>query len=275
MNFKVFSLVLAVITLSGVAIADTVTTPAPSSTTASKSTYDWTGVYVGGFVGGATGSNVTSTEPYNGQNGYWEIVAGANNNYSTKASFMGGGTVGYNWQIGNTPYLVGLEGEYGYLGQSGSNPDPNAAVLNNANPASKPSNGSSSTKIGSSYGYGLVGGRIGYAMDRALFYVKSGAVFTSNQSSYSDPNYGFTGSSKTNNNAGYAIGAGVEYALPTEWFKLAKNISIKTEYLYFGINRTTTTTGSSYSDGWVGEKFSSNTSISGISTAKIGVNYKF
>ena len=276
MKFKILSLALAVNALSGIAIADTVTTPAPSSTAATKSTYDWTGVYVGGFVGGATGSNVTSSEPYNSQEGYWNIN-GANNNYSTKASFMGGGTVGYNWQIGKSPYLVGLEGEYGYLGQSGSNTDPNATTYN-ASPASAgypTSTGSSSTKIGSSYGYGLVGGRIGYAMDRALFYVKSGAVFTSNQSSYNDSNWGFTGSSKTNNNPGYAIGAGVEYALPTEWFKLAKNISIKTEYLYFGINRTTTTTSSSYSEGWAGQQFSSNTSISGIHTAKIGVNYKF
>ena len=36
MNFKVLSLALVVITISGVAIADTVTTPAPSSTTASN-----------------------------------------------------------------------------------------------------------------------------------------------------------------------------------------------------------------------------------------------
>jgi hypothetical protein len=61
MNFKVLSLVLAVITLSGVAIADNVATPAPSSTTATKSTYDWTGVYVGGLMGGATGSDVSNT----------------------------------------------------------------------------------------------------------------------------------------------------------------------------------------------------------------------
>jgi hypothetical protein len=36
MNLKIFSLAFVVITLSGVAIADTVTTPEPSSTTASK-----------------------------------------------------------------------------------------------------------------------------------------------------------------------------------------------------------------------------------------------
>ena len=61
MDFKIFSLALVVITLSGTAIADTVTTPEPSSTTASKSTYDWTGVYLGGFVGGATGSDASNT----------------------------------------------------------------------------------------------------------------------------------------------------------------------------------------------------------------------
>ena len=61
MNIKKLGLVLAVITLSGIAIADTVTKPAPSSTAATKSTQDWTGVYVGGFVGGATGSDVSNT----------------------------------------------------------------------------------------------------------------------------------------------------------------------------------------------------------------------
>ena len=85
MNFKVFSLVLAVITLSGVAIADTVTSPATSSTTETKSTYDWTGVYVGGFVGGATGSDVSNTATrYTSDNYLWTDPGDANNNYSTK-----------------------------------------------------------------------------------------------------------------------------------------------------------------------------------------------
>ena len=66
MNIKVLSLALAVITFSGTAIADTVTTSAPSSTTATKSTYDWTGVYGGGFGGGATSAKTTTTEPYGG-----------------------------------------------------------------------------------------------------------------------------------------------------------------------------------------------------------------
>ena len=236
---------------------------------ATKSPYDWTGVYVGGFVGGASSANTTSTEPYANRDGNFWNDPGANNNYSTNASFMGGGTVGYNWQVPKTPFLVGLEGEYGYLGMSGSNSDPNSATFN----ASEPSpldNGESSTKIGSSYGYGLVGGRIGYAMDRALIYIKSGAVFTSTQSSYNDSNYNVSTSSKRNNDASYAIGGGVEYALPFTW---SKNISIKTEYLYFGLNNNTTasftpTDGNS-------PTYSSTTNMSGIHTAKFGVNYKF
>ena len=50
MNCKVLSLALTVIALSGAAIADTVTTTATSSPTATKSTYDWTGVYCNGQV---------------------------------------------------------------------------------------------------------------------------------------------------------------------------------------------------------------------------------
>ena len=33
---------------------------------------------------------------------------------------MGGGTVGYNWQLGRSPYVVGIEGELGHLVTKGS-----------------------------------------------------------------------------------------------------------------------------------------------------------
>ena len=266
MKFKILSLALVVNALSGIAIADTVTTPAPSSTTETKSTYDWTGVYVGGFVGGATGSDVTSSEPYNSQEGYWNGTD-ANNNYSTKAGFIGGGTVGYNWQIGKTPYLVGLEGEYGYLSQKNSKTDPNAAAYNAANPTETPDNGQSSTSIGADYGYGLVGGRLGYALDRSLIYIKSGAVFTTVNSSWSDTAYELNGTSNKATTTGYALGAGFEYALP---FKYFTNVSLKTEYLYFGIP-TSATLVTRFSD----EDIANTQTTSGIHTAKIGVNYKF
>ena len=235
--------------------------------------YDWTGVYIGGFIGGASSANVTDSEPQYPEGGYWN-QSGFNNQYNTNASFIGGATVGYNWQMKETPLLLGLEGEYGYLGMNGSNPDPNSATFN-ADPTNfiigQPTdNGVHSTKIGGSYGYGLVGGRIGYAIDRALVYIKSGAVFTTTQSTYNDSNYDTSITGKRNNNAGYALGAGIEYALPFTW---AKDISVKTEYLYFGLDRTSPVSGLSGDNNSLTLNYTSN--INGIHTAKIGVNYKF
>ena len=262
MNLKIFSLAFVVITLSGVAIADTVTTPASSSTTASKSTFDWTGVYVGGFVGGATGSDVSNTATRSiGDNTLWNYPGDLNNNYSTKAGFIGGGTVGYNWQIGKTPYVVGLEGEYGYLNQNGGKADPNAAIGNTI--SGFHDDNQEGTSIGKDYGYGLVGGRLGYAIDRSLIYIKSGAVFTSVSHTWSEVAYGPRSTTNKATTTGYALGAGFEYALP---FKHLRNVSVKTEYLYFGIPTSSTQE--------VDGLYSTQTT-SGIHTAKIGVNYKF
>ncbi|GDX61180.1 hypothetical protein LBMAG32_07140 [Nitrosomonadaceae bacterium] len=180
---------------------------------------------------------------------------------------MGGGTVGYNWQLGKSPYLIGLEGEYGYLGSKGS-------AIDTISPAS---DGSHRTKIGGSYGYGLIGGRLGYAHDRSLFYVKSGAVFTNTKSGYTDAcdispcGGGLLHTSGKSDNVGYAIGGGIEQALPPEWFESAKHISIKAEYLYLGIGRTQTTSGV---DG-LGDTYTTTDHIRGMHTAKIGINYQF
>ena len=73
---------------------------------------------------------------------------------------------------------------------------------------------------------------------------------------------------------GYVIGGGIEQALPPEWFKLAKNVSIKAEYLYLGTGRTQTVNVDLH---WTGGATSVQTTdhISGIHTAKLGINYRF
>jgi len=264
MNYRVFILPFSLLVLSGTSFADNATP---------KSTYDWTGVYVGGFVGGATGSDVSNTATrVSSDNRLWNDPGNANNNYSTKAGFIGGGTVGYNWQIGKTPYLVGLEGEYGYLSQKNGKTDPNAPTFSLANPTEQPDTSQSSTSIGADYGYGLVGGRLGYALDRSLIYIKSGAVFTTVNSSWSDTAAGLNGTSSKATTTGYALGAGFEYALP---FKYFTNVALKTEYLYLGIptsnNNNPWFQGSQLMPGFV----TTPQETGGIHTAKIGVNYKF
>lgn len=168
--------------------------------------------------------------------------------------------------------MIGLEAEYGYLGSKGGKEDPNAALLGDYG------DGFHKTKIGGSYGYGLIGGRLGYAYDRSLFYVKSGAVFTTTKTNYDDfDNYPSAGGGTTlhtsgkSDNVGYAIGGGIEQALPPEWFESAKHISIKAEYLYLGIGRTQTTSGVSS----LGPTYTTTDHIRGMHTAKIGINYQF
>ena len=257
---------LSILAFSGVSFADT--TPA----TTTKSTYDWTGVYVGGFVGGASGANGTNSSTTNNTVPTPPSQNSNSSNYSTGGSFMGGGTVGYNWQIPKTPYLIGLEGEYGYLSLSGSSQSSSKVGGVSVNTQSK-------TTIGSDYGYGLVGGRIGYALDRSLFYVKSGAVFTQTNTTNSMSGAGYSGindaasSNSRGTTTGYAIGGGVEY-VPTYYNN--KNLTVKVEYLYFGIPTSSSSSSQAASDGgYFTQDTSYNNTTGGISTAKIGVNYKF
>ena len=244
-------------------------------------------------MGGASGANTTSSDTNTPTSALIDYIApelvplpstSTSTNSSTSASFMGGGTVGYNWQIGKSPYLVGLEGEYGYLGSSGSSQSQSVGTLGILS-----LNTSNKTTIGSDYGYGLVGGRIGYVLDRSLFYVKSGAVFTQVKSTNSTNtntipdvplNFNTAGSSSSGGTTtGYAIGGGVEYA--PSWYS-NKNFTVKVEYLYFGIPTTSNSSQNSTSQNLPRYPFAAYTenssyqnSTGGISTAKIGVNYKF
>ena len=71
---------------------------------------------------------------------------------------------------------------------------------------------------------------------------------------------------------GYGIGGGIEQVLPSEWFEQAKNISIKVEYLYLGVQRSQNTSGINV--GFT-TSFTTADRIKGIHTAKIGINYHF
>jgi outer membrane immunogenic protein len=232
-------------------------------------------------VGGATGANVNHSathSEYEETPGHpLDITLRNNINYSTSSSIIGGATVGYNWQIPKTAYLIGLEGEYGSINSSGSGQG-SASGIGDGIVHTNHQNQTAS--IGTAYGYGLVGGRLGYALDRSLFYVKSGAVFTSvNHNGYGTVSGADTDENRTSpthhsggTKAGYALGAGVEHA-PT-WFG-NKNASIKVEYLYLGINTSNTMSGSDMNSEGTINTISGSTSTSGIHTAKIGVNYKF
>ena len=95
------------------------------------------------------------------------------------SSFIGGGTLGCNWQPVGSPFVLGLEGEFGYLKLSDETFDPNTLAGTQTTPDVL-----GSAKVGN--WYGMVTGRLGYAFDRILLYVKGGAAFVRTQASVLD-----------------------------------------------------------------------------------------
>src|SRR6266850_6109432 len=97
--------------------------------------FSWTGCYVGGYAGGAWNGSNGATFTDQGQNGlgaagsiatppFLSYAGGAvaarlvpPHSWSADlgSSFIGGGTLGCNWQPVNSPFVLGLEGEAGYM----------------------------------------------------------------------------------------------------------------------------------------------------------------
>ncbi|RAI45842.1 outer membrane protein [Rhodoplanes roseus] len=199
--------------------------------------FSWTGCYIGGYVGGAWNADSTVATDLNG------YVAPGSWGYKTDSSFIGGGTVGCNWQPIGSPFVLGLEGELGYLSMSGSAYDPlsGGAVV-------------SSTKVGD--WYGMITGRLGYSWNRALIYAKGGVAFVNVENTIATPAFI---ASVSETQATWTVGGGVEWAFDMNW-------SLKAEYMYIGVDNTQSV--GAFGFNWDHEN-------SGIHTAKVGLNYRF
>jgi len=245
--------------------------------------FSWTGCYLGGFAGGAwEGSHVAeftdlgnaSFASFSGGVSAAKIVP--SHSYSvggSDGSFIGGGTLGCNWQPVGSPFVLGLEGEFGYLKLKGDTFDPNTLV-DGAKPQTTP-DVLGSARVGD--WYGMVTGRLGYAFDRVLLYVKGGAAFVRTQASVLDQcvstgcgNW-FVSTSGSETATTWTIGGGLEWAFAQNW-------SVKAEYMFIGLDNEfqtsglgTTSTGAVVSGG----PFVFNHRFDGINTAKVGLNYRF
>jgi outer membrane immunogenic protein len=272
--------------ISGIALTALVASPAIAADMPVKyrppppPIFSWTGCYLGGYAGGAgQGSNGaeftdlgnTTRHSFSGGVSASNIVPSHSWSDDLGSSFIGGGTLGCNWQPVGSPFVLGLEGEFGYLKLSGEAFDPNTLV------------GSQTTldvlgsaKVGN--WYGMVTGRLGYAFDRVLLYVKGGAAFVRTQASVLDQctatgcgNW-LISTSGSETATTWTIGGGLEWAFAQNW-------SVKGEYMFIGLNNhdfqtsgiATTGTGAVVSGG----PFVFNHSFDGIHTAKIGLNYRF
>jgi len=193
MNFKIFGTAIAAfgfVASSFSAQAADIPRPVYKGVHPVVAYYNWTGFYVGVNAGYGWGSSD------------WSLVPTASNK---PKGFLAGGTLGYNYQIGSIVW--GLEGD---LDWSNVKDTVVCAPLVNC--------GTSNPWLAT------FRGRIGYAFDRWLPYFTGGGAYGSVKATIDVPSFGLTASS-SNNQLGWTVGAGLEYAFLGNW-------SAKLEYLY-------------------------------------------
>jgi outer membrane immunogenic protein len=206
-------------------------------------TYNWSGCYVGGYVGSAWTRNVGLTDI----NEPGDVTS-----YKLGNTITGGGALGCNWQPVASPFVLGVEGEGGYLRMTGRGPEKfNTALFSDAT-------------IGP--WYAMVTGRIGYAWNRALIYIKGGGAFTELKNDIIPP-MGPIGTSSRNVDT-WTAGGGLEWAFDNHW-------SAKAEYMFIGLHNTNLTCISAASAPPSPTLPCWSHSFGGIHTVEIGINYRW
>jgi outer membrane immunogenic protein len=188
----------------------------------------WTGFYIGGHLGGA----FSSDNNFNG------LVSGSNND----GRFLGGVQVGADYQFAQN-WVVGIEGQYSWLGNNNSVIFPGGFIYTNNQRA-----------------IGSVTGRVGFAWGPALLYAKGGYAFSDNSESLSLLGTPVAFTLDSGHRDGYTVGAGLEYMFAPNW-------SAKAEYQYYNFGSTTFTSGPADVVGVRGREDEH--------TVKVGVNYRF
>lgn len=187
--------------------------------------FSWTGFYAGINAGYGFGKSDWSGTVTTGSTKPKGVLAGL--------------TLGYNLQTGS--WVWGLEGDIDYSGMKGSDSSGAGACGTAAGCETKSS------------WLGTARGRLGYAgWDRWLPYVTGGAAF-------GDVKMSTAVGSDTKTKIGYTLGAGVEYALMSNW-------STKVEYLYTDLGKSTCSAANCGTDTDVTYK---------ANIVRLGLNYRF
>jgi outer membrane immunogenic protein len=208
--------------------------------------YSWTGLYFGFNAGYHWGSGsttqFTSTDSAAANIGGGLGVSQAfglipTTGASAAQGFIGGGTVGYNYQINS--FVLGLEADFDGASGRGS-----SSALRSA-PNTTPAFIVPLTLTDSAQQlewFGTLRGRIGWTpIDRLLIFGSGGFAFGHSAASFSVVNPGANPPAflfaSSNANTGWTAGGGIEYAFPGP----LSAFSVKVEYLYYDLGRTTGT----------------------------------
>jgi outer membrane immunogenic protein len=163
-------------------------------------TYNWSGCYVGGNGGGLW------ADPE------WWQVGGTGRLFSSHDvdGGLGGIQAGCNYQFSGR-WVIGAQADYDWADATGSGPHATLLTLTDQTHIS---------------GLGSVTGRVGYAWDRFLGYVKGGAAWERNSYLQFFPATGATFATGGETRDGWTAGIGGEYVF---W----RNLSVFVEYDYY------------------------------------------
>ncbi len=263
-SFLLSTVALAGLTV-GAAAADLPSRRAPVPYVAVP-VFTWTGFYIGANVGGGVGRF---------DNRYFDAPAGGGVAAGTRPArirdnttgFIGGGQIGYNYQIGG--FVLGVEADADYTDFRRTRTVTTATLA-----------GPQANTVRNELNYlGTVRGRVGYSFDRLLVYGTGGFAFGdvfSRTTFFTPAGAVASASARSTTETGWVAGGGVEYAIPTDSFLNFLNffstsaVTIKAEYLHYdlGSQRASLLTAAGAT------AYTTRVRTDG-DIGRIGVNYKF
>jgi outer membrane immunogenic protein len=191
----------------------------------------WTGFYIGANVGWAGAADtIVNTGSYAGSGGFSTLLTvGAIPGALTmdNTGLIGGGQIGYNWQVWPS-WVLGIEADFQGVDAKGSN-----ALTFLGSPAFASITTAYSRQLDS---LGTLRGRFGYLwFPSLLFYGTGGLAYGDNKigAAAACPTCQVAGST-SNTSVGWSLGGGAEWRFAPAW-------SVKAEYLYvdFGLHSNT------------------------------------
>jgi outer membrane immunogenic protein len=206
--------------------------------------FSWTSFYIGGNVGAAwSNRNVTDS------------LFGLSFSNGNNAVFVGGGQVGFNYQTGNV--VFGVEGDFDFAANN----------RNSVTFVGPPPLLHSFTASANDSWIATAAGRLGYAFDRWLPYVKGGGGWVgANSFTVTDVTTGASVSAGSSNSVGaWLVGGGFEWAFANNW-------SLRAEYDFLGLSSRSFTVPTTFPI-LAGDTFT--TGRNNIQMATVGINYLF
>jgi len=226
--------------------------------------YNWTGFYIGGNIGYSWGRSSDTSTLTNGAG----TALFSSQNASNLDGIVGGGQIGYNWQVDRS-WVLGLEADIQGTGEKGSfgftcptgGCTPTTGTL-----AVTPGPAVPLTLSQQIDWFGTVRGRVGIlATPTIMVYGTGGLAYGDVKSTVTSP---LTAASATNTNVGWTAGAGIEGVISGNW-------TAKLEYLHVDLGKVTgglNTGVGALGGGTLTENYSSRITDN---VARIGINYRW